>query len=87
MGKIPHIHHYHHHHHYFYYYYYYYYYYHHEVHGGSWWFQAVGESVAQPLRYNGNNLVGTLNFLNAMEKYGCNTIGEMGQDRHPFALV
>jgi UDP-glucose 4-epimerase len=32
--------------------------------------QAVGESVAQPLRYYQNNVTGTLNLLQAMEKHG-----------------
>lgn len=31
--------------------------------------KAVGESVAQPLRYYDNNLVGTLNLLHAMGKH------------------
>lgn len=33
--------------------------------------KAVGESVAQPLRYYENNIYGTLNLLKVMEKYGC----------------
>ncbi len=32
--------------------------------------KAVGESVAEPLRYYQNNIVGTLNLLAAMDKYG-----------------
>ena len=32
-------------------------------------FKAVGESVAQPLRYYKNNLVGTLNLLNSMQQH------------------
>lgn len=34
--------------------------------------KAVGESVAQPLRYYNNNLTGTLNLLSLMEKYKVN---------------
>lgn len=34
-------------------------------------YKAVGESVAQPLKYYENNLVSTLNVLNAMKKHGC----------------
>ncbi len=33
--------------------------------------KAVGESVAQPLRYYQNNIVGTLNLLETMTKFGC----------------
>lgn len=33
--------------------------------------KAVGESVAQPLRYYHNNIVGTLNLLETMDKFGC----------------
>lgn len=36
--------------------------------------KAVGESVAQPLRYYYNNLVGTLNLLRMMTKYQLNHI-------------
>lgn len=36
--------------------------------------KAVGESVAKPLWYYENNIVGTLNILKAMEKAGCNNI-------------
>lgn len=36
--------------------------------------KAVGESVAKPLWYYENNIVGTLNILKAMEKAGCNKI-------------
>ena len=36
--------------------------------------KAVGESVAQPLRYYENNISGTINLLKAMEKYGCKKI-------------
>eukprot|EP01006_Ploeotia_vitrea_P041898 TRINITY_DN66583_c1_g1_i1.p1 TRINITY_DN66583_c1_g1~~TRINITY_DN66583_c1_g1_i1.p1 ORF type:complete len:381 (+),score=164.34 TRINITY_DN66583_c1_g1_i1:54-1196(+) len=36
--------------------------------------KAVGESVQQPLRYYQNNLTGTLNLLELMEKYGCTNI-------------
>lgn len=32
--------------------------------------KAVGESVAQPLRYYQNNIVGTLNLLETMDKFG-----------------
>lgn len=37
--------------------------------------QSVGESVAKPLLYYDNNLVGTLHLLDAMRKYNCNIIG------------
>ncbi|KAJ6833181.1 bifunctional UDP-glucose 4-epimerase and UDP-xylose 4-epimerase 1-like [Iris pallida] len=33
--------------------------------------KAVGESVAKPMRYFDNNLVGTLNLYEIMGKYGC----------------
>lgn len=36
--------------------------------------KAVGESVSQPLAYYRNNLIGTLNLIEAMEKSGCKTI-------------
>lgn len=36
--------------------------------------KAVGESVAEPLRYYQNNIVGTLNLLAAMDKHGVRTI-------------
>eukprot|EP00416_Gambierdiscus_australes_P044011 CAMPEP_0171097472 /NCGR_PEP_ID=MMETSP0766_2-20121228/47565_1 /TAXON_ID=439317 /ORGANISM="Gambierdiscus australes, Strain CAWD 149" /LENGTH=313 /DNA_ID=CAMNT_0011556675 /DNA_START=185 /DNA_END=1126 /DNA_ORIENTATION=+ len=36
--------------------------------------KAVGESVAQPLRYYQNNIVGTLNILSSMSKHGCKSI-------------
>lgn len=36
--------------------------------------KAVGESVAEPLRYYQNNIVGTLNLLASMDKYGVRTI-------------
>lgn len=36
--------------------------------------KAVGESVAKPLWYYENNIVGTLNILKAMEKSGCKRI-------------
>lgn len=36
--------------------------------------KAVGESVAKPLWYYSNNLVGTLNILKAMGKHGCKSI-------------
>lgn len=34
-------------------------------------YKAVGESVAKPLMYYRNNLLGLINVLEAMEKYGC----------------
>jgi UDP-glucose 4-epimerase len=37
-------------------------------------FKAVGESVAQPLKYYENNVLGTLTLLQAMHKYGCKTM-------------
>lgn len=36
--------------------------------------KAVGESVAQPLRYYTNNVSGTLNLLTAMQEAGCPVI-------------
>ncbi|MEZ0232231.1 MAG: UDP-glucose 4-epimerase GalE [Methylophilaceae bacterium] len=36
--------------------------------------KAVGESVAQPLRYYNNNVYGTLTLLQAMEKYNIKTL-------------
>ena len=36
--------------------------------------KAVGESVAQPLRYYENNLNATLSLLTVMQNYGCNKI-------------
>jgi UDP-glucose 4-epimerase len=36
--------------------------------------KAVGESVAQPLRYYENNLCSTLRLLKLMDKYGCCSI-------------
>ncbi|KAH7443352.1 hypothetical protein KP509_02G030800 [Ceratopteris richardii] len=33
--------------------------------------KAVGESVAKPLLYHGNNLIGTLNLFDVMNEYGC----------------
>jgi UDP-glucose 4-epimerase len=36
--------------------------------------KAVGESVAEPLRYYENNVTGTIRLLEAMESYGCKTM-------------
>ncbi len=36
--------------------------------------KAVGESVAEPLRYYENNVTGTIRLLEAMERYGCKTM-------------
>merc|ERR1719253_2479129 len=36
--------------------------------------KAVGESVAKPLFYYDNNLIGTINILKAMEANNCNAI-------------
>jgi len=36
--------------------------------------KAVGESVQLPLKYYHNNLDGTLNLLDCMEKHGCRSI-------------
>ncbi|MEA5093480.1 MAG: UDP-glucose 4-epimerase GalE [Sedimentibacter saalensis] len=36
--------------------------------------KAVGESVAQPLKYFNNNITGTINLLMAMQKYNCKKI-------------
>jgi len=40
--------------------------------------KAVGESVAKPLLYYENNLTGTLNLLDAMQRHGCKIIGREG---------
>lgn len=36
--------------------------------------KAVGESVAEPLRYYRTNLVGTLNLVESMQRHGCQTL-------------
>jgi UDP-glucose 4-epimerase len=36
--------------------------------------KAVGESVAQPLKYFNNNIAGTINLLMTMQKYNCKKI-------------
>lgn len=36
--------------------------------------KAVGESVAEPLKYYDNNIAGTINLLKCMQKYGVNKI-------------
>ena len=36
--------------------------------------KAVGESVMKPLWYYENNLLGTINLLNLMDKYDCNSL-------------
>lgn len=36
--------------------------------------KAVGESVQKPLLYYENNLGGTFNLVNLLDKYGCNSI-------------
>lgn len=36
--------------------------------------KAVGESVAQPLKYFNNNITGTINLLMTMQKYNCKKI-------------
>ena len=36
--------------------------------------KAVGESTKQPLRYHQNNVAGTLNLLQVLEKHGCRQI-------------
>lgn len=36
--------------------------------------KAVGESVQKPILYYENNIGGTLNLVNLLEKYGCNSI-------------
>jgi nucleoside-diphosphate-sugar epimerase len=36
--------------------------------------KAVGESVAKPLLYYSNNIVGTLNLLQVMVNYGCKKV-------------
>lgn len=37
-------------------------------------YKAVGESVAEPLKYFNNNITGTINLLMTMQKYGCKKI-------------
>ena len=37
-------------------------------------FKAVGESVAQPLKYYANNMGGTVSLLQAMNAVGCHTL-------------
>lgn len=37
-------------------------------------YKAVGESVAKPLEYYSNNIIGTLTILEAMKKHGCKKI-------------
>lgn len=37
-------------------------------------YKAVGESVAEPLKYFNNNITGTINLLMTMKKYGCKKI-------------
>ncbi|MBX3013541.1 MAG: UDP-glucose 4-epimerase GalE [Caldilineaceae bacterium] len=37
-------------------------------------YKAVGESVAKPLAYYTNNVTGTLNLLEAMQKHGCKNL-------------
>jgi UDP-glucose 4-epimerase len=36
--------------------------------------KAVGESVAEPLRYYRTNLTGTINLLDALDRHGCRTV-------------
>lgn len=36
--------------------------------------KAVGESVQKPLQYYENNILGTLNLLNLLDKYDCHAI-------------
>lgn len=37
-------------------------------------YKAVGESVAKPVMYYSNNIIGTLKLLDAMKKHGCTRI-------------
>ncbi len=37
-------------------------------------YKAVGESVAKPLEYYSNNIIGTIKLLEAMKKYNCSKI-------------
>lgn len=39
--------------------------------------KAVGESVAKPLLYYNNNLIGTLNLLDSMSKNNCKNVRMM----------
>lgn len=49
--------------------------------------KAVGESVAQPLRYYQNNIVGTLNLLETMDKFGYVCAGrQMGRRNDQLCL-
>ena len=36
--------------------------------------KAVGESVANPMRYFDNNLVGSINLYKVMAKYNCKKV-------------
>lgn len=36
--------------------------------------KAVGESVAYPMRYFDNNLIGTINLYKVMTKYNCKKV-------------
>lgn len=36
--------------------------------------KAVGESVANPMRYFDNNLVGSINLYKVMSKYNCKKV-------------
>ncbi len=38
--------------------------------------KAVGESVAQPLRYYQNNVVGSLELVSAMQRHGVRNLSE-----------
>jgi UDP-glucose 4-epimerase len=47
--------------------------------------KAVGESVAKPLLYHQNNLIGTLNLLEVMSDYGCKKVGRFSN--HVFLCI
>jgi UDP-glucose 4-epimerase len=36
--------------------------------------KAVGESVVMPLHYYNNNIIGTINLLDAMTRHGCKEV-------------
>ena len=47
------------------------------IHFGA--LKAVGESCQKPLLYYQNNLTGTFNLLEVMNKYNCKRISECGE--------
>ena len=47
------------------------------IHFGA--LKSVGESCQKPLLYYQNNLTGTFNLLEVMNKYNCKRISERGE--------